>query len=417
MHKRTFVGFGFGPIQAGLFLYEAFRSGNFSRLVVAEVVPELVDAVRAESGNLSINIARQSGIDRVPIHGVEILNPTVPKDRAILIEAIADSSEIATALPSVRFYDTGKPSDVAAVLAEGFGRKAKQTAPKSAVIYTAENNNHAAEILDQAIQQRDGRVGEASPLWQSVNTVIGKMSGLVGEPKQIREQNLATLTTGMHNKAFLVEAFNRILISPVTLPGFQRGITAFEEKPDLIPFEEAKLYGHNATHALLGYLLRHNGKRWMSDAAQMPVLLSFAREAFLEESGHALCRKHRGVDPLFTLSGYEAYADDLLTRMLNPWLRDQVDRVTRDPARKLAWDDRLVGTMRMALQQDIRPWRYATATAAAALALAKECGQPVEPLLRDLWKDAQHSERQAVTELVLNHIRGDSIHCEIDFTT
>ena len=32
----TFVGFGFGAIQAGLFLYEAYRSGNFGRLVVAE---------------------------------------------------------------------------------------------------------------------------------------------------------------------------------------------------------------------------------------------------------------------------------------------------------------------------------------------------------------------------------------------
>ena len=39
---RTYVGFGFGAIQAGLFLYEAYRSGNFARLVVAEVLPDLV---------------------------------------------------------------------------------------------------------------------------------------------------------------------------------------------------------------------------------------------------------------------------------------------------------------------------------------------------------------------------------------
>lgn len=43
---RTFVGIGFGPIQSGLFLLEAHRSGNFDRLVVAEIVPEIVDAVR-----------------------------------------------------------------------------------------------------------------------------------------------------------------------------------------------------------------------------------------------------------------------------------------------------------------------------------------------------------------------------------
>jgi hypothetical protein len=33
MPKRVFVGFGFGAIRGGLFVYEAFRSGNFDRLV------------------------------------------------------------------------------------------------------------------------------------------------------------------------------------------------------------------------------------------------------------------------------------------------------------------------------------------------------------------------------------------------
>ena len=45
MGDHVFVGFGFGPIQSGLFLNEAFQSGNFSRLVVAEIDQNLVDAV------------------------------------------------------------------------------------------------------------------------------------------------------------------------------------------------------------------------------------------------------------------------------------------------------------------------------------------------------------------------------------
>ncbi|MEZ4612253.1 MAG: hypothetical protein R2838_18735 [Caldilineaceae bacterium] len=32
-----------------------------------------------------------------------------------------------------------------------------------------------------------------------------------------------------------------------------------------------------------------------------------------------------------------AYADDLIARMVNPFLRDGVARVARDPARKLGW--------------------------------------------------------------------------------
>ena len=57
--KNTFVGFGFGPIQSALFLFEAFMSGNFSRYVVAEVDAELVKAVRENGGAYAINIARK----------------------------------------------------------------------------------------------------------------------------------------------------------------------------------------------------------------------------------------------------------------------------------------------------------------------------------------------------------------------
>lgn len=47
---RTFVGFGFGAIQAGLFLREAEESGKFSRFVVSEVVASSVEAVRENGG-------------------------------------------------------------------------------------------------------------------------------------------------------------------------------------------------------------------------------------------------------------------------------------------------------------------------------------------------------------------------------
>ena len=83
--------------------------------------------------------------------------------------------------------------------------------------------------------------------------------------------------------------------------------------------------------------------------------MDFLRAAFIEESGAALIRKNAGVDPLFTPLGYTAYADDLLERMTNPYLHDLVERVGRDPQRKLGWDDRLIGTMRVAMAQGITP--------------------------------------------------------------
>ena len=388
--NRVFAGFGFGAIQAGLFAYEAWRSGHFQRIVVAEVVPALVEAVRRNGGCYALNIATPTGIQSVQIGPVEIYNPRVAEDRVCLIRALAEATEIATALPSVAFYGNGKPGDVLDVLGAALRAKAADTALPAAVIYTAENHNHAAEVLEDALRDSVAADLQAARV-QVLNTVIGKMSGVVLDAAQIRDQGLETVAPGLV-RAFLVETFNRILVSRIRITDFKRGLTVFEEKDDLLPFEEAKLYGHNATHALIGYLLRERGAAFMSEAAADPELIRYAGDAFLQESGVALCRKYAGFDPLFTVSGYEAYATDLLERMMNPYLKDAVDRVTRDTRRKLGWEDRLVGTMRLALGQGVEPVRYAWGAAAAVKCLAGEERTTPAALLAGLWPPSESGE-------------------------
>jgi mannitol-1-phosphate 5-dehydrogenase len=243
-----------------------------------------------------------------------------------------------------------------------------------------------------------------------LNTVIGKMSGVVSDPDEIRLQGLATITPGGH-RAFLVEAFNRILISKIQFAGageappFQRGIKVFEEKDDLLPFEEAKLYGHNATHALAAYVGAVRGVERIADLAKYPDILAFLRAAFIQESGEALVRKHAGKDALFTHEGYREYADDLLTRMVNPFLHDSVERVGRDPKRKLGWDDRLVGTLRVAIGQGVNPSRHAFGAAAALAVLDRnvlESNVPLASWLEPLWQAASpyKLEEERILELI-----------------
>lgn len=400
MKDRTFVGFGFGAIQGGLFLYEAHRSGNFDRLVVAEVLDDVVAAVRAANGCYGLNIATPSGIERVQVEGVEIYNPRDAADCEQLVAAMAEAGEAATALPSVRFYGSGEAGSVTRILADAIARKQQNAALPPLMFYTAENNNHAAEILEAQVTPCL-TAGGGRPAVQFLNTVIGKMSGVVTDAAQIGEQDLLPVTPDA-GRAFLVEAFNRILISRVEPSMGPRGITAFEEKADLLPFEEAKLFGHNATHALIGYLGAARGLEWVADAGAVPEIAAVARSAFIEESGEALCRKQAGVDPLFTPEGYRAYADDLLVRMVNPHLRDTVERVTRDPRRKLGWNDRLVGTMRVVVSQGLTPAGYARGAAAAVRMLQQEDGRPADALLREIWAeaDAPADEQAAVLALL-----------------
>jgi hypothetical protein len=64
---------------------------------------------------------------------------------------------------------------------------------------------------------------------QTLNTVVGKMSGVIADADTIRQLGLAPLTPETP-RAVLVERFHHILISRVTLEGFRRGIEVFVEK-------------------------------------------------------------------------------------------------------------------------------------------------------------------------------------------
>ncbi len=372
--KQVFVGFGFGAIQSGLFLYEAQAGGRFDRLVVSEISKSRVKALRDNHGTYTVNIAHRDQRLSRDVRHVEILNPMDPADAERLVEAIADASHIATALPDIGLYRCGHPS-VVDLLREGLARKSADLSLPPGMIYTAENHNHAAEHLERALS------GIQPRRFQALNTVIGKMSSVIQGLERIQQLNLSPMVPG-GSEAILVEAFNRILVSRITLPDADRGFVIFEEKDHLLPFEEAKLYGHNAIHALLGWLAHSRNLTTMSELSKHPDLLDIGRDAFMEEAGAALIMKYNGTDPLFTRAGWKTYADDLLDRMINPWLHDPVERVIRDPVRKLGWHDRMVGCIRLVSSQGIEPRRLLRV---ASIAYA-ELDDPMRTQLRERWK-------------------------------
>jgi mannitol-1-phosphate 5-dehydrogenase len=406
LNRKTFVGFGFGAIQAGLFLLEAKKTECFKRLVVAEIIPETVAALRANQGFFSVNIAHADRIETVTVGPVEVLNPNQPEERTVLLEALAEAQEIATAVPSVENYVGEGEGSLHLLLADGFQRKIETAGPR-AVVYAAENHNHAAEILEaHVVDARPRRQPcRLSEKVQFLNTVIGKMSGLVGVAEDANETKLAKTTPG-GRRAFLVEAFNRILISKIRFAEpFARGISVFEEKDDLLPFEEAKLFGHNAVHASAAYLGRLYGATKIGELREIPGFMQFLRDAFLLESGETLMRKHAGVDRLFTPPGWREYAEDLLERMTNPHLRDTVERVGRDLPRKLGWNDRLIGVMRNALAQNVPPNRFAVAAAAAVDALDERFlkgNAQAQDILVPLWSadKPDEAEQAKILELI-----------------
>ena len=412
MAGHILTGFGFGPIQSGLFASEAFKSKNFSRIVVLEVDQGLVDAVRANKGTYFVNVAKKDGIAVEQVDGIEIYNPSVENERETIIAALAESTEITTCLPSVAFYTTGGENSVANLIAQGLSKG--QTS--HAIIYTAENNNHAAEILQKAVVEKIGPLPSGKT--QFLNTVIGKMSRVAKDPVEIGGMNLKTIAPQIP-RAFLVEEFNRILVSRCKLNSFKPGIEVFVEKNDLIPFEEAKLYGHNAIHALLAYLGDAIGYQKMTELKEDKVLMKVGREAFLRESGAALIKRYASLgDELFTENGYKAYAEDLLERMTNPYLADTIARAGRDAVRKLGYNDRIFGTMVVVLEQGVEPANMALGAFAGIGSLLKNADEnnlpaelrtdewpklpdeKIDKILRWIWSGAAGKYDQQLISLV-----------------
>jgi mannitol-1-phosphate 5-dehydrogenase len=131
----------------------------------------------------------------------------------------------------------------------------------------------------------------------------------------------------------------------------------------------------------------------MSRLRDLPAVVEFARRAAIDESGAALIARYRGLDPLFSETGFRDHVDDLIERMLNPYLVDRIERVARDPARKLGWGDRLVGTMRTVIAAGLTPRRFAFGAACALEELA------VERRAAELWSARPELARAALAEI------------------
>lgn len=411
LNKKTFLGFGLGAVQAGLMLHEAYRSSNFDRYVILEVNKDIINDVKKSGNSVVINTAGKNGIYKSTISGLEIYDPNNPNDHYSIESAIYQADEMATALPSINFYDLGENS-IAHFLASNINPQKPQ------ILYAAENNNYAAEILLEKIKHysNENRLRN----FQTINTVIGKMGGVIFDKNTVEELNLDWMTQ-YSKAAILVEEFNNIIISKIIIPGYKKGIEVFQEKENLLPFEEAKLFGHNAVHSMLGFFASLRGYTFMNEIRNDPRLYQYGADAFKNESGAFLLKKYENFnDPLFTGSGFNFYGMDLLERMTNPYLRDEVRRICRDPVRKLGYSDRFFGTIRENLIQNFQPKILAKGALAGIcyiinnnidigykypLQIEELNDKNVKLILKSIWKHEQEDDfMEEILKLVCNQL-------------
>jgi mannitol-1-phosphate 5-dehydrogenase len=106
---------------------------------------------------------------------------------------------------------------------------------------------------------------------------------------------------------------------------------------DLEPYVERKLYTVNTGHATVAYLGWAAGAATIADAMEIASVRAGASRALAETSAALVAKHDLDADAL------AAYRAKILSRFENVHLRDAVERVGREPLRKLGRYDRFIG--------------------------------------------------------------------------
>ncbi|KAI0755279.1 mannitol-1-phosphate 5-dehydrogenase [Daedaleopsis nitida] len=131
---------------------------------------------------------------------------------------------------------------------------------------------------------------------------------------------------------------------------------------ELDAYIERKLFTLNCGHAIIAYLGFLKQHKTIDAAVHDSEIRETVHAALWNEAGAALIRKHK-----FDEREYKAYVEKIMERFANPRLKDEVVRVGREPLRKLAKGDRLLGPMHMALEYGLPTENLAKGAAAAFL--------------------------------------------------
>ena len=341
------IHFGAGNIGrgfVGLLLHEAGYE-----VVFADVNAPLIDTLSAAS-SYRVHELGGNGTEHL-VNNFRAINSATHGDD--LIEEIATADIVTTAVgPNVLKF-------VAPAIAAGIARRSADLAPLAVI--ACENAINATDRLAEHVREHSPNADELSQRALFANTAVDRIV-----PGQADDAGIDVSVESFYEWVIEQRAFGG---RPPRIPG-----ATFVD--DLEPYIERKLFTVNTGHATVAYLGRQAGAVTISEALEMPAVRDAAR-AVLEETSALLVAKH-GLDE----TEQKLYREKILRRFENPALRDTVERVGREPLRKLSRAERFIGPAAEIAENGENP---------AALLVAISAG-----LHFDVPGDAQSVELQAM---------------------
>ncbi|EPO4248006.1 TPA: mannitol-1-phosphate 5-dehydrogenase [Vibrio cholerae] len=309
--KKNAVHFGAGNIGRG-FIGKLLADANIA-VTFADVNEPLVDQLSHQQEY------------KVKVVGSECKMETVSHVTAVnsaseaLIERIIKTDLVTTAVgPTVLDI-------IAKTIAKGLSARfaAGNTQPLN--IIACENMVRGTTHLKQQVyqfltaeeqQQADALVGFVD---SAVDRIVPPLQAANDDPLEVT-----------------VESFSEWIVDEQQFKGEIPQIEGMEKTDNLMAFVERKLFTLNTGHCVTAYLGCLKGHRTIREAIEDPCIHAQVKQA-MQESGEVLIRRY-GFDRAL----HSAYIEKILSRFANPYLVDEVDRVGRQPLRKLSANDRLI---------------------------------------------------------------------------
>lgn len=323
------IMYGAGSIGRG-FIGALFSEIGYE-VVFIDVNDEIVQLINKEKTYPQIIMD-----DQQSVHWVKNIRAINGNDHDAVSNEIATADIMATALGASVL------EKVAPIIANGLLKRWEKDVSNTLDILICENLMDADFLMKQYLLKALPK--EKYSLFEQtvglVETSIGRM---------VPPADPGSISKDQHPLAVRVEAYDFL---PVDKNAFKGSIPAYDKIIPYAPFHyylERKLYIHNMAHVTTAFLGKLLNKTYIHEAAQDIYIQHIVHECMIE-SAMMLSEKYQ-----IPFSDLNAHIHDLLQRFKNPYLKDTVSRVIRDPLRKIQPSDRLVGAARSCETFNIKP--------------------------------------------------------------
>lgn len=300
----TAVHFGAGNIGRGfigLLLHDAGHHVTF-----VDVAAELIDSLNSTDSYRVIETG--VGAKTHIVNDFSGLNSATNADDVVTAIAAADIVTTAVGPRVLQF--------VAPLIARAL---TVRTTGKPIAVMACENAIGATDILRAAVAEHCDE--DVLARGRFANTAVDR---------------IVPIQPDGHGLDVTVESFCEWVIDRTAFDGAEPAIPGAHFVDNLAPYIERKLLTVNTGHASTAYLGKQRGAEYIADALAIPDVVATV-EAVLAETTAMLVRRH-GID----LDAQRTYAVKTLDRFRNAELADLVDRVGRQPLRKLSRHERLI---------------------------------------------------------------------------